>query len=66
MYPLYSGCPSVGEYQDRETGVDGLEGKGVGNRIGGGVGGEMRKEDKLWNVNKENIQLKKNNTKKEC
>jgi hypothetical protein len=47
VYPLYSGCPSVGEYQDRETGVDGLEGKGVGNRIGGGVGGEMRKEDKL-------------------
>ena len=47
MYPLYSGCPSVGEYQDRETGVDGLEGKGVGNRIGGAVVGEMRKEDKL-------------------
>ena len=27
-------CPSIGEFQDQEAGVDGLGGKGRGERIG--------------------------------
>jgi hypothetical protein len=47
-------CPSVGECQDREAGVGGLvKREGV---MGWGVFRvEMRKEDKICNVNKENL-----------
>jgi hypothetical protein len=44
-------CPSVGECQDREAGVGWLVNKGRGNRMGG-FRGEMRKGDKICNVNK--------------
>jgi hypothetical protein len=39
-------CPSVGECQDREAGVGGLGSKGRWG-MGWGLGGEMRKGDKI-------------------
>ena len=38
-------CPSVGECQDREVGVDGLVSMGMGGWDRGVFGREMRKRD---------------------
>jgi hypothetical protein len=34
LHPVKDGCPSVGEFQDREAGVGGLVSKGRGDGIG--------------------------------
>jgi hypothetical protein len=47
--------PSVGECQDREEGLGGLVSNERGNDMGGGFRGEMRKGNKICNVNKGNI-----------
>jgi hypothetical protein len=52
--PVKAWCPSVGEGQDKEAGVGGLVSRGRGAVREGG-GGEARKGDNIWNVNKENI-----------
>ena len=46
-----SGCSSVGEWQEREAGVEGLGSRRREDGIGS-FGGETRKEDKNCNVNK--------------
>jgi hypothetical protein len=48
-------CPSVGECHDREVGVGGLVSRRRGNKDRGSFRGETRKEDKICNINKENI-----------
>jgi hypothetical protein len=52
--PKKARCPSVGECQDMEAGVSGLvnNGRQGWNR---GFSGEIRKEDYIFNVKKENI-----------
>jgi hypothetical protein len=51
--PLRVQCPSVVECQDQEVGVSQLVSRERGEGIGG-FGGETRKEDTMWRVNKEN------------
>jgi hypothetical protein len=47
-------CPSVEECQDREFEVGELVSRGRGDGMGS-VNVEMRKGDKICNINKENI-----------
>ena len=54
LRPVKARYPRVGECQDREAGVSGLLSRWRGDGIKG-VRGETRKEDKISNVNKENI-----------
>jgi hypothetical protein len=52
--PVKALCPSIGECQGQKAGVGGLVNRGMGE--GTEVfGGETRKGDNIWNVNKENI-----------
>jgi hypothetical protein len=51
-------CPSVGECQVREMGVgngSGWVSGQAGDEMGVGFRGEMRKWNKIWKINKENI-----------
>jgi hypothetical protein len=52
--------PSMGKFQGQKMGVGGLVSRGRGKEMGEAVfGWETRKGDNnIWNVNKENIQLK--------
>ena len=54
LSPVKAQCPSVGECQDREVGVDGLVSRERGDVVGSCSRGK-RKGNNIWNVNKENI-----------
>ena len=44
-----------GECQDQEVGVGGVVSRDSGEAMGSFCGGGTRKEDRIWNVNEENI-----------
>jgi hypothetical protein len=55
-------CPSAGECQGQEVGVGGLGSRGEGGWDRWVLGGETRKGDNIWNVNKRKFLIKNNNT----
>ena len=52
--PVKALCPNIGECQDQEAGVCRLMSRGREHGIGG-IRGETRKGDNIWNINKEHI-----------